>query len=168
MHDYRKSPMGEVYTLIQTRIKRDGEERQQLINDLAKVAVFHSIKDGQVTPAQKLMGALGRTDAAEQVGKYLQKFGNIGFGKLKDGTGKGFKFVKRQDLSLELANSVYEQLPDIWDVFPNEPKELADYDFHKMIVRVANEMRARREAGKLIKCANDEEAEISKLILQVV
>lgn len=151
-------------------LKKTGQARQELINDLVKVAVYHSVKDGQITPAQKLIGALGRTDAAKEVSHYLQKFGNLGWGTLeKGGKAKGIVFKNKHDRkytaeltveNLAYANEVFDSLPDLWDAFPNEAVELKDYVLAVAFKRILAEARKRSEAGKKVIAENDEEAKI--------
>lgn len=177
MSDYRQTSTADLKKLFD-KLNKDGKNRQELINDLAKVAVFHSLKDGQITPARSLFGALGRTDAAREVVNYLQKYGNIGWGTVeKDSKAKGIVFKNKHNFeynetnraaNLEKANAMYESLPDVWEVFMSEPKELMDFDFDKAIKRIAHEMRKRYEGGKKVIFATKEEEKIAKEILDAV
>lgn len=175
--DYRATTQSDLKKLCD-KLGKAGQARQTLINDLAKVAIFHSLKDGQITPARALHGALGRTDAAKEVVNYLQKYGNIGWGTLeKGGSAKGIVFKNKhkieyneanKDKNLANANAVYESLPDVWEVFSSEPKELMDFDFDRAIKRIAHEMRRRYTAGKQVIFANDTEKKIADEILEAV
>jgi hypothetical protein len=175
--DYRNSTAVELRAMFE-KLRSSGQDRQALINDLAKVAVFHSLKDGQITPARSLHGALGRTDAAKEVVDYLQKYGNLGWGVLdKASKAKGVIFRNKQNIeyteankekNLDIANKIYESLPDVWEVFISEPRELQDFDFDKALKRLAQEMRKRYTAGKQVLFANPEEEKIAKEILEAV
>lgn len=175
--DYRQSSLADLKKVF-TKLTTAGQERQEMLNDLAKVAIWHSIKDGQITPARSLHGALGRTDAAREVVNFLQKHGNIGWGTVdKASQAKGIIFKNKLDIkyteenkaaNLDYANSVYEALPDVWQQFSNEPRELMDFDFDRAIKRLAGEMRRRIEAGKKIIYADKNEEKIAKEILEAV
>lgn len=182
--DMREKTMKELNTLI-TQVGKKGKEREEVINDLAKIAIWHSIKDGQITPAAKLYGALCRGDNKQGIVAFMAEHGNIAFGKLKGEKVKGIIYIKhphnmaekvecddkveqikQQSLAqLALANNVYENLPDFWEEHAAPEPIIKDYDVHAAFVRLSKEVRARIEAGKQALTKDDKEKKLLDNIL---
>lgn len=183
--DMRSKSMAEITTLIAQNVKASGAVREEAINDLAKIAIWHSIKDGQITPAAKLYGALCRGDNKQGIVAFMAEHGNIGFGKLKGEKAKGIIYSKHQQnmadkvehedkveqvrlqalAQLALANQVYENLPDFWVEHGAKEPVIKDYDIHAAFARIASEVRLRREAGKQALTKSDAEKAVLDKIL---
>jgi len=169
--DMRSKSLAEINTLIMQQVKNVGAAREEAINDLAKIAIWHSIKDGQVTPAMKLYGALCRGDNKQGIVAYMAKHGNIGFGTIKGTKVKGIKHVLHHAAglnvadSLAFANQVYENLPDFWVEHAAPEPVVKDYDVHAAFMRLASEVRARMEAGKQALTKSDDEKALLDNIL---
>lgn len=177
--------MAEINTIINQQVKRIGKEREEAINDLAKIAIWHSIKDGQITPASKLYGALCRGDNKQGIVAFMAEHGNIGFGKMKGEKVKGIIHIKHQHnmadkiehadkveqvklqqaAQLVIANQVYENLPDFWEDHAAPDPIIKDYDVHAAFARLASEVRNRIEAGKQALTKTDKEKELLDNIL---
>jgi len=163
--DMRSKSLAEINTIIAQKVRVVGQEREEAINDLAKIAIWHSLKDGQVTPAIKLYGALNRADNKQGIVSFLSKYGNIGFGKLKGQEGKGIKHIKHNEHSIDFANQVYESLPDFWLEFAAAEPVIKDYDIHAAFARIAAEVRTRLAAGKqALTKTDDEKAMLEQLL----
>lgn len=183
--DMRNKSMAEINTIINQQVKRIGKEREEAINDLAKIAIWHSIKDGQITPASKLYGALCRGDNKQGIVAFMAEHGNIGFGKMKGEKVKGIIHIKHQHnmadkiehadkveqvklqqaAQLVIANQVYENLPDFWEDHAAPDPIIKDYDVHAAFARLASEVRNRIEAGKQALTKTDKEKELLDNIL---
>lgn len=183
--DMRSKSMAEITTLIAQNVKNAGKDREEAINDLAKIAIWHSIKDGQITPASKLYGALCRGDNKRGIFSFMEKHGNISFGKMKGEKTKGIIHIKRQcnmadkmehedkveqvklqqAAQLAVANAIYENLPDFWVEHAAAEAVVKDYDIHAAFARIANEVRLRLEAGKQALTKSDDEKALLDNIL---
>lgn len=174
MNDLRNLSVSALVSSINRKLG-ETSVRESDLNDFAKIAVYHSLKDGQITPAVILHGKLKRTDNREGILNYLQKYGNLGMKKDKDSKALVLRFVNKNDCkysnaeeqaqSLAFANDTYETLPEIWEAFPSVEKELKDYNFHARLAAMVKTMRETVAGGKQVVTSNDEEAALYNSIL---
>lgn len=152
MIDYRKQSMEEINNIIATFRKQE-QTREQMLNGLLRVAVWHSIKDGQITPAINLLGSI--KGQKEQVSLYLTKFGNMTWTK-KNGLVYN-KAKGKIQFGLEKANEVFEELPSLEEAFPSKEKNYKDMPFMASIKHLLKRAEEVKAAGKSVVFATDEE-----------
>lgn len=153
MLDYRNKSASEIQGLI-VNFSAIEASREEILDGLLSVAVWHSIKDGQITPAMGLLAATrGNKD---RVCMYLTKFGNLSYSKQK-GLSHSKSKHKGQN-GLEKANEVFDNLPSLEDAFPSVPKEYRDIPFASQIKAILNKAAKLQENGKKFIFASDEEA----------
>lgn len=112
------------------RIGKRGVQVHNWIQEAAVNAVAHSIVNRNITPAQQLVDALTGGNRKDSLVRYLEKFGNLAWSTLDDGT-KGFKFfevtIKGEPLSW---TPEYAKLAREFDwskaVKPPAPKSMYD------------------------------------------
>lgn len=164
MLDYRTQSVTSVNEIISTLGKSEAL-REQILDGLVAIAVWHSIKDGQVTPAKFLITAV-RGKAKEQVVSYLTKFGNMKY------TAKsGLEYCKAKgkvQYGLEKANEVFDSLLSLEDAFPSKPKQYKDVPFMTAIKGLLNRAAELQEHGKSLVLANDEEKALFEQMQKLV
>jgi len=159
MLDYRNLKTSD----LENEIRAYGQKevlREELLDSLLAVAVWHSVKDGQITPAVNLLGvSRGNKD---RVCLYLTKFGNLSYSKEK-----GLKFSKEKSkaqFGIDKANEVFESLPSLEEAFPSKPKEYKDIPFASQIKAILNKAQTLSEHGKKFVFSNDEEKALFEML----
>jgi hypothetical protein len=156
MLDYRNIPLSDVVSTIRS-FGKSSKLHDEVINGLLAVAVFHSIKDGQVTPARELLAACSKS-LKEDVSKYLTKYGNIRYTNDKGLVAN--KERNRERFGLDAANAAFLELPELAEAFPSAPKQYRDMDIvasFKSLIHRAKEVQA---AGKSVIAPDDEAARL--------
>jgi len=153
--DYRKSNVAALVTSIK-KFGATDVKREELLNDLLKVAVWHTIKDGQITPASTLL-AMVRGDK-ERVAQYLTKFGNLTLSKEK---GLAYSKAKgKVQYGPEKADEVFENLPTLEEAFPQHPKQYKDIPFANQIKAILNKAKLLQEHGHKFVFSNEDEQKL--------
>ena len=109
-----------------TSIKEKGRDLDNLIHESAVFAVYHSIKDGQVTPAIQLVAAMPKSSRRNNLISWLALYGNVSYnGK------KGVFYVKQFEHDEAVATEQAESASDnpFWAEFNDAPVELKPLDF---------------------------------------
>lgn len=73
------------FTLLTTKqyasylntLAKNQRQADELIHSLACNAIFHSVKDGQVTPANQLLSKLGRSSRKNDLISWIVRYGNF-------------------------------------------------------------------------------------------
>ena len=155
MIDYRTQTVGSINEVIAS-FRKSENLRSEVLDGLLRVAVWHSIKDGQTTPAVNLLASI--KGQKEQVSLYLTKFGNLQWTK-KDGL-KYCKAKGKVQFGLEKANEVFESLPTLEEAFPSKEKQYRDMPFMASIKHILKRAEEVRAAGKTVVFSSDEEKEL--------
>jgi hypothetical protein len=164
MIDYRTLKHSELAETIKS-YGRSISLADDVLDGLLAVAVFHSIKDGQVTPAVNLLANCSR-NMKGTVTQYLTKFGNVKWTKEK-----GLQYDRRKtevQFGLEKANEVFESLPTLDEAFPNPEKQYRDIPFIQQLKRMVNKAKEIEAHGKHLIIAGDEEKELWDSIQHLV
>ena len=136
-----------------------------VLDGLLAVAVWHSVKDGQITPAVKLLAESSR-NMKGPVSQYLTKFGNLKYSKEK-----GLQFNKAKSASqfgIDAANALFETLPTLEEAFPSPAKQYKDMPLIaglKHLVKKAQELEAH---GHRLVASSDEEKALWESIQHLV
>lgn len=166
MLDYRAQSVSSVNEII-SKLGKSEELRELILDGLVSIAVWHSIKDGQTTPAKFLVAAV-RGKAKEQVVSYLTKFGNMKY-TIKTGL-EYCKAKGKVQYGIDKANEVFETLPTLEEAFPAKPKQYKDIPFMTVIKGMLNRAAELQEHGKAMTLASDEEkalfAQMQKMVSQ--
>ena len=119
-----------------------------LTHEIACSCVYHSIKDGQITPARDLLKAMGRSSRRNDLITWLTKFGNFTYTN-----GKGQELGKlehklRYSQSEENAQATFKVISSepFWKVV-TERKPLEEFDLKKALASIV---------GKVTKYQTDE------------
>ena len=153
--DYRKSNVAALITSIKKFGKAE-EDREEVLNGLLKVAVWHTIKDGQIPPAGTLL-AVARGDK-ERVAQYLTKFGNLTLSKEK---GLAYSKAKgKVQYGPEKADEVFENLPTLEEAFPQHPKQYKDVPFLNTIRAILNRAKTLQEHDHKFVFSNEDEQKL--------
>jgi hypothetical protein len=139
-----------------TAIKEKGRDLDNLIHESAVFAVFHSIKDGQITPAIQLVAAMPKSSRRANLISWLALYGNISYnGK------KGVFYVKQfehdEAIATEQADNAAEN--PFWKEFNDAPVDLKPLDFAlklKMLLAAAHKV----QTGESKKYSGLEHAEL--------
>lgn len=97
----------------------------QEMHELACMAIYHSIKDGQITPANTLISKIGKGSRKNDLISWIQSWGNLTF----DSKEKVFKHKVRHNQDESNATLVMNKAFDepFWTVI-EEPKVVKDVD----------------------------------------
>jgi len=108
------------------RIKRSGQVLDDMIHDAAVFAVYHSVKDGQVTPAIQLVAAMPKSSRRANLISWLAMYGNLTFNAKK-----GIFYTKQFEHSVENAQEqadIADETP-FWEEFADAAVSLKPLDF---------------------------------------
>ena len=164
MIDYRNLSNSELSNTIQS-FSRTESLADDVRDGLLAVAVFHSIKDGQVTPARDMLAGCSKS-LKDRVSKYLTKFGNIKYSKEK-----GLGYDKRKtavQFGIEKANEVFESLPTLAEAFPSEPTQYRDIPLIAELKRIVKKARELEQHSHRMITASDEEKQVWESIQHLV
>lgn len=153
MDDIRNVPVGNLIKKI-TGMSKAEANRQQVLSELAKAAVWHSLWTGQVTPAIALVGAVRGKDK-ESIVLYLTKFGNIKYSEKG-----GIKHTMKHEQSREAADVWFEDAPTLEDEFPATPKQYRDMSMQAVIKHILARAEEVQKHGKSIIFSSDEEKQL--------
>lgn len=124
------------------QIKVTGAKLDQLIHEAGVFAVYHSIKDGQITPAIDLVAAMPRSSRKERLIVWLCDFGAIKYNK-KD----GIKYIKgrfeQTEEAAKVQSDIANQIP-FWE-YGNEENDEADLkamDFQDKLIALLHQAKA--------------------------
>jgi len=145
--DFRSVSVSSIVTDIRG-FKKPGESYTALLNAYLHIAVWHSIKDGQYTPALNLLPSV-MPQLKESVSLYLTKYGFLRLekGAIEYNATKGNELIREakaavgsdniQAFRLMRANEVFESLPSLDEAFPKKAKQYKDIplvDAYKALV----------------------------------
>lgn len=162
--DYRSLSSSDLTQTIRS-FKNTSKLYNEVLNGLLAVAVYHSIKDGQVTPANNLLDACVPS-VKDRVSLYLTKYGNIRYTEKQ-----GFISDKRKNqerYGKEAADTVFLSLPDLDEAFPAKPRQYRDMDILAWMKAGIERAREVQSEGKAVIACDDEVAELFGKMEQIV
>lgn len=126
-------------------IKKTGAKLDDLIHNAACFAVFHSIKDGQITPAQDLISAMPNSGRRSNLISWLCLYGNLSWvqGKLKSVAHHGNKFKPGTSEREIVAFEQYEIALDnpFWFEFEDAPIQQKPFDFDAKLIALLHQAK---------------------------
>jgi hypothetical protein len=135
---------------LNTLAKLQGKS-DELIHNLACNAVFHSVKDGQVTPANNLISKMGRSSRRNDLISWMVTYGNFKYNSKE----KVIEYCQKHKQSEEAAYLQAEAAFDspFWDEV-KEAKVLQSIDVLALIKssvhKVKTEMKKAAESGRTL------------------
>lgn len=135
-------------------IKKNGNKLQDSIQDALDFCVFHSVKDGQITPANQLISVLPKVVRKAEIIDYLGQFGNFGF----DHKEKLMTYKKKHEHGEDNAAEIVAEMPAFAEWAKDKAPTL-DADVWLGVVSLVNRTLKKKEKGGKI----EHEDAISKL-----
>lgn len=137
------------------------QKQDELIHLLACNAIYHSIKDGQITPANQLINSMGRSSRKNDVITYLCHFGNLAWND-KDKTIKHKKRHEQNETAALLILDECESQP-FWTIV-KEQKVKTEWDMAAALANLVRAYRQHHAKGHTIKVSAEDQKLLDNLV----
>jgi hypothetical protein len=145
------------YAASLNTLAKNQKQADELIHQLACNAIYHSVKDGQVTPANQLLAKLGRSSRKNDLISWIIRYGNFKWNATEKTLEHCAKH-KHEELAAHVQAEAAFNSPFYDEVVERRPIESVDVLalIKSSVNKVKKEMKEAAESGRSLEVKHAE------------
>jgi hypothetical protein len=145
------------YTSSLNTLAKNQKQADELIHQLSCNAIYHSVKDGQVTPANQLLAKLGRSARKNDLISWIIRYGNFKWNSTEKVLEHCLKH-QHSELGAHIQAEAAFDSPFYDEVTERKPLESVDVLalIKASVNKVKREMKAAAEDGRSLEVKHQE------------